>query len=332
MVPQTSYGKMEMGEAELKGNRNLTLDFAKGAAILLMLLDHILGHGKIITSFHMPLFFIVSGYLLKEETWKNTLRKKAKGLLLPYVAFSMAALLSGFIKAKFYLQASWYATGNYMIHKLTDTLMGKDIWLLWFLLALFEAVIIYVGICKIVSHRLFRTEVLLLIFVAGYVLSQKYRGGNPYYIDQGMMAVLFIAVGNGARRFQKKKYNKGLMFALMLCLWIFGIHKGTLVMANRIYEGFPLCIMGAVAGSYIVIQCSHYLKGLPFLGKIIVWFGQNTLNVLCFANLFCQFCDWKKVCECLGIYNVALMFLLQAGIIAGCVMICKRFHNVWAVK
>ena len=49
-----------MGRKEEK-KRNLTLDFARGFAILLMIYDHIIGHGKVITSFHMPLFFCFDG-------------------------------------------------------------------------------------------------------------------------------------------------------------------------------------------------------------------------------------------------------------------------------
>ena len=127
-----------MGRKEEK-KRNLTLDFARGFAILLMIYDHIIGHGKVITSFHMPLFFIISGYLLKDQPFRQTLKKKAKGLLLPYLEFAGLAILVGFFKAIFILHANWQATGNYLFHKMVDTLCARDIWLLWFLLALFEA-------------------------------------------------------------------------------------------------------------------------------------------------------------------------------------------------
>ena len=115
-----------MGRKEEK-KRNLTLDFARGFAILLMIYDHIIGHGKVITSFHMPLFFIISGYLLKDQPFRQTLKKKAKGLLLPYLEFAGLAILVGFFKAIFILHANWQATGKYLFHKMVDTLCARDI-------------------------------------------------------------------------------------------------------------------------------------------------------------------------------------------------------------
>lgn len=90
-----------MGRKEEK-KRNLTLDFAKGFAIILMIYDHIIGHGKVITSFHMPLFFIISGYLLKDQPFRQTLKKKAKGLLLPYLEFAWTGNTCRFFQGHIY--------------------------------------------------------------------------------------------------------------------------------------------------------------------------------------------------------------------------------------
>ena len=193
-----------MGRKEEK-KRNLTLDFARGFAILLMIYDHIIGHGKVITSFHMPLFFIISGYLLKDQPFRQTLKKKAKGLLLPYLEFAGLAILVGFFKAIFILHANWQATGKYLFHKMVDTLCARDIWLLWFLLALFEALMIYVGIKCLTKNRYMQIILVLLVFVLGYCLSQKYGSANFYYLDQGMMAVLFVAVGDAAKKLSREK-------------------------------------------------------------------------------------------------------------------------------
>lgn len=309
--------------------RNLTLDFAKGLAILLMIFDHIIGRGKIITSFHMPLFFLISGYLLKEEAWIDTLKKKSKGLLLPYIRFSLLVLVVGFFKAKFYLHATWQATGNYLLQKVLDTCMARDIWLLWFLLALFASILIYAGIRQIFSDRIWRAVAVLLVFLGGYFLSQKYGSDNFYYLDQGMMATLFVAIGDLAKRLPWENLHKNKIvgisvLVIMFILWMLGIRYGVLVMANRVYQGSPLCILSAVAGTYVVIWCSYYVKEIPLVGAGLIWCGQNTLEILCFANLFRQFCDWKAVCRGWGINSVLLMFLIQVGMILGMVLLYDR--------
>lgn len=74
------------------------LDFAKGIGILFVVYGHIVnineGVRGFISSFHMPLFFIISGMLigLKKEDrkdYKETVCKKAKGILVPYMWFSI---------------------------------------------------------------------------------------------------------------------------------------------------------------------------------------------------------------------------------------------------
>lgn len=96
-----------------------------------------------------------------------------------------------------------------------------------------------------------------------------------------------------------------------------------LVMANRVYEGFPLCIFSAIAGTYLVVFCSHFMKRIPLLGinDCLVW--QNTLEILCLANIFRQFSDWKALCQGLGIHSIFVMSLLQTGLIVGIVLVWK---------
>lgn len=72
--------------------RNKTIDCMKGLAIIFMVVGHI--HisalvDKFIYSFHMPLFFIVSGYLYHRRTVSlEYLKKKVKTLILPYFVFA----------------------------------------------------------------------------------------------------------------------------------------------------------------------------------------------------------------------------------------------------
>ena len=70
------------------------MDVAKGIAIILM----VVGHTSIpkslsdfIWTFHMPLFFIASGWLTSwnKNTAQSFIRNKSKNLLLPFFSYSM---------------------------------------------------------------------------------------------------------------------------------------------------------------------------------------------------------------------------------------------------
>ena len=82
--------------------RETWADKAKFIGIVLMLLGHNALANKavfdFIYSFHMPLFFILSGYFAnnKKEPLKDYVLKNIKGLLLPYVFFYILTLPFGY--------------------------------------------------------------------------------------------------------------------------------------------------------------------------------------------------------------------------------------------
>jgi polysaccharide biosynthesis protein PslL len=81
-------------------SRLLTIDVARGIGILLVVLGHNAlfresGHGlyEAIYLFHMPLFFFVSGVTFRPTSPGETLRKRARALLVPYFMMGAVAVL-----------------------------------------------------------------------------------------------------------------------------------------------------------------------------------------------------------------------------------------------
>ena len=116
--------------------RNTVIDFAKGLAIVLMLADHIIKTGSFITSFHMPLFIILSGYFFKNIPFKEYLLKKVKSLLIPYAILNIIALIFVIIRDRNNFDILEF------VEKIKRILLGCDgLSLGWFLIALFLALI-----------------------------------------------------------------------------------------------------------------------------------------------------------------------------------------------
>lgn len=66
--------------------RDWYLDALKGIGIILMIIGHVMSPIRnIIFSFHMPLFFFISGYLYKDRTAKDFIIRNTKKVLLPYI-------------------------------------------------------------------------------------------------------------------------------------------------------------------------------------------------------------------------------------------------------
>ena len=80
-------------------NRNIVLDIAKGISIITVVIAHLqyTCFSKYIYWFHMPLFFIISGYLFKKpknnDKIKSMLVKKTLKFLVPYVAYYFTILI-----------------------------------------------------------------------------------------------------------------------------------------------------------------------------------------------------------------------------------------------
>ena len=71
--------------------REIFIDIAKGIAILLMIIGHVIKNFyaiRFIFSFHMPLFIITSGYFFKDRKLKEEVKILFKLLFKPSYIFN----------------------------------------------------------------------------------------------------------------------------------------------------------------------------------------------------------------------------------------------------
>lgn len=90
---------------EIPSRRIEWIDIAKAVAIILVIIGHTVKYGSdirnIIFSFHMPLFFLLSGYTYKMANTATDLyshiRKGCRHLLLPCIIVSIIGIFASFI-------------------------------------------------------------------------------------------------------------------------------------------------------------------------------------------------------------------------------------------
>ena len=78
--------------------RDYSIDVARGIACLLVIIGHIHSTPALlhtwVYSFHMPLFFAISGMVMKnEEPLSVFVKKRVNGLLLPYINLSIIVFM-----------------------------------------------------------------------------------------------------------------------------------------------------------------------------------------------------------------------------------------------
>lgn len=187
-------------------NRDLQLDIAKGIAIYSVVLGHLdTGlKGQIIYLFHMPFFFIISGYFHQLDHQEGRyLRKKAVSLLIPYFVYLLILKLPSMMPFynQFIQQPSVEVIISFAKHiaKLIlggDTLTGT-VGIFWFVTCLF---ITQQGF-NFIALRVKSTQKIIAIATALYGLScldqiSPIHLGLPWAANVTCCAFLFYAVGS----------------------------------------------------------------------------------------------------------------------------------------
>lgn len=292
------------------------LDMAKGFGMILVLIGHLQGDSiftfspyiqplcVFIFSFHMPLFFIISGILLavkNEETkpFADVAKGRFRGIMIPYFWFSffyllvvVVALIKGEVApATLYLNI-WYVLGLY----------GMNV--LWFLPALYMGELLFIFLRRKIRDDIPFLAVTVLsnavVYLAAYFLYIS-DPATPFAtrIHELLTVILrpvlvygFIAIGYYVHRllvkgsrlgdfFNRPELNeKGKITAkyrlayIVLGLMLFGVCAALFKVNDGIdfrslaFRNIFFFFVCALSGSFgMIILC----KGLPRIGLVCYW-------------------------------------------------------------
>lgn len=292
-----------------------TFDILKGMAIILVIIGH--AHGlsvpikssayymlnEVIYSFHMPLFFLISGYFFKQMDLKNCLKKNFSRLVIPYiftclVIIIIAAGISFFQNANVVASiydwsiASLFGSGSWSGSGLfADT---KSIGALWFLLSLFWGLLFFTIIFNYKDKLPLIISSIILLLV-GIITAKFIR--LPLSIQSGMVSVIFIYIGYYAKTYGllNRKYNPFVLFT-MLIIWIVDIKWGSMDMPGAYLKTVFLEVLGSVCGAYFMYKIANVISTKTKMTKnIFLFFGVSTLSVLCFHNIELMLSNWNKL-------------------------------------
>ena len=187
----------------MKNKRISYFDLAKGIGIILVVLGHMenidAGLRTWISSFHMPLFFMISGMLMaaKREQEGNTVDvyiKKAKGILIPYMWFSIIYVPIDIMNLYIH-----HIDEHTFVQNILDSCTFAGISVMWFLPALFIAEIVAVYIIRKISEVNTKLDSRILTFFAGVLtMAIAYAAWTfirPYYDAYSFSYILGTLLG-----------------------------------------------------------------------------------------------------------------------------------------
>lgn len=252
-----------------------------------------------IYSFHMPLFFIISGYFFKQRDNKTCIKNILKKLIVPYVITCITIIVykvfrllidENFVEIsntiKVWGLASLYGSGS------RECFGIRFIGAIWFLLALGIATYIM----NLIYNQKYRYIWVLLIAYVGYKTSNYIW--LPFSIQAGMVALLYLYIGV----IVKEKDILNIKFSIIVYIFLVfiiifcTIYCGKLYMVSNYYENGIMDVIGGISGTIICIKISILIdKYLKVTKKILIYIGKNSLLCMC-IHLFSLDClNWTTL-------------------------------------
>lgn len=285
----------------MNNSRITYIDNAKAYLIFLVVVGHIMivlnptydkslltaGHAMLST-FHMPAFFIIHGMLFNSEKWTRKsfgsyIKTRAYALLIPYLFFEGIGIVWRYI---FYHQS--FSDGFY--HMMTIRCnVGAD----WFLPSIFLGSVGFWIFVKY-SNQMLGIIIVLVSFILPSVMS-----GNQLMIVlcRGLVAFGFITVGYLGKKIFRDEKVKSLLW-ILLSFFITAIMAiinlkwfGNDIFAGAIHNPFTLYVGGTCGTIFILgVAQNISLKAMEVIGKhTLIIMGTHQLVIYALTYIWPSF-------------------------------------------
>lgn len=286
------------------------IDIARGIAIIAVIIGHSLGNyfpGKFanfIYAFHMPIFFILSGYLYHQQDSKKLMKKSFLNLVIPYIATVCLELciiiFSRIVPNPILAPSRAHSIKEFAVSVLyaagADTQIGNHhiqaIGALWFLIAMFFGIQLFNQIMKLNIQKnglIIKGSLTLLCALIG-IFSARYLT-LPFAIQPALLSQIFFFFGFIVKKYQLINKFGTLLIIVSMILWLIDSQFNLFGFVNAAAQNTQntwLAILVGMLSSMVVIKFSILLdKILSFsrtiwLKRLLKFWGSQSLLILCF--------------------------------------------------
>lgn len=257
------------------------LDTAKGFAIALVILGHIISSERSpvkmwLYSFHMPVFFIISGYLTNLSknhiSIQQFIIKKFKSLIIPYLSFALINYV--FIIFNFYIQHSLDKNTiiTYIIYIIK--LCGRSA--IWFLPCLFISQLTFKLILDTVSNKTLRLFIISILFIIPFWVKAK-PDTLLLVLLRSFTALGFITIGHLLyKTLNTLTLNYWEIFMLFVINIIFTFLNGPVDLFELKFNNIFIYVANSILGSLTLL----FLCKKITTSKLIIYTGKNPLIIM----------------------------------------------------
>jgi fucose 4-O-acetylase-like acetyltransferase len=261
--------------------RNNSIDIAKGIGIFLVIWAHtVCPIIPQIAIFHMPLFFMMSGFVFSNrDGFGIVLGKKIKTLLIPFfiffvfqrIGFILISVIGGTFEKPYLLP--WTVIPPWRV-------MG----VLWFLVALFMVTMMY-SLISYIKNDLIKLLITLALTLTGYMV-YVYKIDLPLHLGSSLSMMFFFCLGSMLSKTgitSKGGLRIWLVAGLLsvaLYLLAVKLYLPAISVANNTMDGnFELIVLYMALGCLMVLSVSKLLDFIPGVSNALAYTGRNSLSI-----------------------------------------------------
>jgi acyltransferase len=233
-------------------------------------------------SWHVPIFFLLTGYLWKPgRTLLDEARNRTRTLLVPYLAWLV--ILGGATLGLELMRGTvdWARAGRILWGG--QYAAGPPFWTLWFVTALFFAAVIYRAMDALPLVPQWAGAIALLV-VAVYVPGQPARY-LPLSLGLALPGILFIVGGVTLRRYRALVTRPVLVGLVVLAISfaVIGFASSQPLDMKQLDLGTPAlsAVVAITISSALILVAEGLLNGRPeSVGRVVTPLAQASLTVL----------------------------------------------------
>lgn len=292
-------------------------DILKGIGAILVVIGHLVlyeGNAKIyIYSFHMPLFFFISGYLYHHtKGFKSFCIRKVKSLLVPYFVFAFISIVVTYFLEGIYLSKSEILTNYFFVNG--SFAFNSS---LWFLIIMFFVLILFYFIKENVKiDKPILTIIILLLLLVICIFFSTNQIKLYFGLEIVPHALLIFYIGylyklykNKINKFINKILHNNLSFILQTVILLvisfyLSLLNGRVNMSTSIYNNYFLYLFVAIISIYVYVLISKKIelsksKFNAVFSNVLVRFSFLSLFMFCTQRLI--FKIYYKIQDAIGI-------------------------------
>lgn len=278
---------------------------------------------RVVFTFHVPVFFIISGYFFVGNRVK--IKRTIFKLIKPYIFTTLVMMLLEIIKECIkslvshtifvssdicLIVGKWVLAGLYGSGSRKDFLQFTmpTIGAIWFYLALiWTELFAYILLATQnrhlemgCNHRKGRAVIVaigsIVLWLSGYY--SAFFTWLPLSIQSGLCGVIFLVIGIVLRKHQDTFESKRpIIVAVSIVIWIFSIIfsicNNYMSLVKCSFPNPIINMSGAICATIVLAECSKQIENTK-LGKTFQFFGKNSMIVLSFHIIELKLIPWSS--------------------------------------